>query len=322
MASYKDFEVSGAPVSSLFEMSLSGFNIISSSSNLMVVSTPSNFEIRIIGNNLSIDVVTKSDGTFEFVTGGTVSALSRTSVGGGVVYESVTDIPDVPFKQPANNDISILVKAAFAGNDIFDGSARSEKFFAGSGDDIVNGKGGFDLSVYSGPAGEYGITNQGGVITVTDKSAARDGTDTLTDIERLVFTDEIVAFDTLAAQAYRVYEAAFNRTPDRGGLSYWVNALDHGADLRQVTAVFVSSEEFQGIYGTNPATEDVVTRFYVNVLDRQPDAAGISYWVDQIKGGRSIADALLGFSESSENIANLQSTIGPGVHLDPARMTG
>lgn len=322
MTTYKDFEVSGAPASSLFEMSIAGFNIISSSSNLMVVSTPSNFELRITGSGLSIDVVTKPDGTFEFVTGGTISGLSRTSVGGSVVYESVTDIPNVPFKQPATNDISALVKAAFAGNDIFEGSGRSEKFFAGSGDDKLNGKGGLDVSVYSGPAGEYSITNQGGVITVTDKSSARDGTDTLTDIERLVFTDDIVAFDSLAAQAYRVYEAAFNRTPDKGGLSYWVNALDHGADLREVTAGFASSQEFQSIYGTNPSTEDVVTRFYVNVLDRQPDAAGISYWVDQIKGGRGIADALLGFSESNENIANLQSTVGLGVHLDPTWMVG
>ncbi|WP_436000099.1 DUF4214 domain-containing protein [Rhizobium sp. LjRoot30] len=317
MTVYTDFAVAGAPTSSLFEMSISGFNITSSSSTLMVVSTPSNFELRITGNNLSIDVVTKPDGTFEFVTGGTITGLSRTSVGGSIVYESVTDVPNVPFKQPATDDLSALVKAAFAGNDTFDGSDRAEKFFAGSGDDKVNGKGGFDLSVYSGAAADYGIASQNGTITVTDKTASRDGTDTLTGIERLVFTDEIVAFDSLAAQAYRVYEAAFNRTPDKGGLSYWVNALDHGASLRDVAAGFASSDEFRSIYGSNPTTEDIVTRFYVNVLDRQPDAAGIAYWVDQIKSGRSVADALLGFSESSENIANLQSTIGLGVHLDP-----
>src|SRR5262245_22958642 len=59
--------------------------------------------------------------------------------------------------------------------------------------EILPGQGGFDTANFQGPRANYTITTVGGVTTVTDISAkAIDGTDRLTHIERLQFSDQAV----------------------------------------------------------------------------------------------------------------------------------
>ena len=69
-----------------------------------------------------------------------------------------------------------------AGNDIIMG---------GAGNDIVNGGEGVDWATYSGAFNDYAISIQDGVVTVTDlRTNSPDGTDTLTSIEGLRFSDQ------------------------------------------------------------------------------------------------------------------------------------
>ncbi len=97
----------------------------------------------------------------------------------------------------------------------------------------------------SGNAGNYGIVhNSDGSITIADhRSGAPDGTDTLTNIERVDFASSILALDISngAGDAYRLYQAAFDRTPDIGGLTFWVEQDDHGMDLISMAARFIDS---------------------------------------------------------------------------------
>jgi hypothetical protein len=60
-----------------------------------------------------------------------------------------------------------------------------------------------------------------------------------------------LAFDTdgIAGQAYRIYKAAFNRTPDNDGLKFWIGELDKGMSLLQAASGFVGSAEFNSVYG-------------------------------------------------------------------------
>jgi len=60
-------------------------------------------------------------------------------------------------------------------------------------------------------------------------NSSNSGTpDTLVSIERIQFTDGTLALDESgnAGQAYRLYQAAFGRTPDTPGLSHNLNLLD------------------------------------------------------------------------------------------------
>ena len=148
--------------------------------------------------------------------------------------------------------------------------------------------------------------------------------DRLEDIERLVvstgqqratingevvFGRDIVAFDFdgAAGQGYRIYKAAFDRFPDFMGLGYWIDQLDEGMDLIEVSARFIDSAEFRSLYGESPSNGEFLTAVYRNVLDREPDASGYAWWVDQLQNNpeKTWAKVLADFSESPENVSNV-----------------
>ena len=211
-----------------------------------------------------------------------------------------------------------------AGNDSLIGNDANNGLRGNAGNDMLEGGGGLDTALYNGVRASYTISQTSGSMQVRD-NVGSDGTDTASGIERLRFADVIVAEDVSgnAGQAYRLYQAAFNRTPDKSGLSYWVNSLDHGSDLAAAAASFIVSDEFKAAYG-DPAklsASQFLDVLYANILGRAPDPAGKAYWQDQIEHGFARERVLASFSESSENVAIVGSRIANGIDLDPAWMT-
>lgn len=142
----------------------------------------------------------------------------------------------------------------------------------------------------------------------------------LDSIERLAFDDGTLALDTAgdAGQAYRLYQASFDRTPDQPGLAFWIGQLDSGViSLIDAAEHFLSSLEFQQTYGRNESLGDeaFLDLLYLNVLNRSPDAAGYAFWRAQQDAGLSRADMLVSFSESVENKANVAGQIDDGIWL-------
>ncbi|MFZ6874046.1 DUF4214 domain-containing protein [Undibacterium sp. Di27W] len=202
-----------------------------------------------------------------------------------------------------------------AGNDNIVAGAGNDTIQNGPGNDIINGGSGTDFLIMSGKLGEYAITGTTGNFVIKDV-VGTDGTDTVTQVERLLFTDAALAFDLdgVAGQAYRLYQAAFGRKPDLAGLGYWIDKMDHGANLTQVSAAFFQSAEFQKLYGSFPSTATLLTNFYQNVLHRAPDQAGFDYWANQLnKGMITPAGALASFCESAENQAQVIGQIQNGI---------
>ena len=74
------------------------------------------------------------------------------------------------------------------GNDILNGSAGDDILNGGDGDDTLNGGAGSDVAVFNGSIFYNPITKNGGIITVTD-TEGNGGTDTLTSIENVSFTE-------------------------------------------------------------------------------------------------------------------------------------
>ena len=127
----------------------------------------------------------------------------------------------------------------------------------------------------------------------------------------------------ISEKAYRIYKAAFDRTPDEEGLGYWIQELDKGFALHQVTNSFVISQEFKNLYGADLNNEGFITALYNNVLDRDPDQGGLDYWINDMENnGMSRADVLASFSESAENIANTDPLIELGVLYQPYDLLG
>lgn len=192
--------------------------------------------------------------------------------------------------------------------------------FAGGGNDIVysyrgakyiDGGAGIDTVVYDMPVASYDRGRDSTALYVSGHGSD----DMLVSVERVAFSDGLVAFDQNAAQMYRLYQAAFDRTPDTEGLSYWVDQVDIGLSLAQAAHGFMASNEFRDIYGASPSDADIIGLLYQNVLDRPADQAGFDYWGGQLAAGLSRADLLLQFSESGENIARVAPEIEGGIWL-------
>jgi hypothetical protein len=174
-----------------------------------------------------------------------------------------------------------------------------------------------EVRTFTGMRSDYLITaGSGGYLVVN--LAAGGATTTVGPTARLRFADVSVVLgaDGLAPQLYRLYQAAFNRTPDAAGLGYWLGVMERGASIEQVSAGFVGSKEYQDAYGTNPGNDQVVSRYYQNVLHRAGDPAGYAYWKDILdrKAGTP-AQVLVGFTDSAENKAGVQDAIKNGIAL-------
>jgi hypothetical protein len=158
--------------------------------------------------------------------------------------------------------------------------------------------------------------------TLTDTVADRDGSDTLVNVERLRFSDTALALDTgkdqTAGSGYMLYKAAFNRTPDVGGLGYWINQMDKGMSYIDVAKNFVNSIEFKDAFGgPDPTVNTLVTKLYNNVLSREPDIGGLTFWQEKLSSGVWTTASVLGyFSTSVENVANVTPLIADGIKYE------
>jgi hypothetical protein len=104
------------------------------------------------------------------------------------------------------------------------------------------------------------------------------------------------------AEIFRLYQAAFNRSPETDGYNYWVHQLDQGKPLQSISQLFTTSAEFLSDYG-GLSVNDFVEKLYENILGRQGEPAGVKAWTDALNNGWSQGTVLMGFSESAENVA-------------------
>lgn len=185
-------------------------------------------------------------------------------------------------------------------------SADGRTIVAGAGTQTIVGTGAVDTLHLVGNRADYLQSRSGGASTFT-KVGDPSTKDTVYAVERIKFADTAVAFDHegTGGQAYRLYQAAFNRKPDIGGLGYWISQLDAGVNLNVVADSFLLSEEFKVTYGSNLTNERFLTLLYNNVLHRNPDAEGFNYWSGILNSGVARSTVLIGFSESVENKAQI-----------------
>ncbi len=208
--------------------------------------------------------------------------------------------------------------AGSVGADAIFGLGGEDTITGGEGDDALDGGSGTDTIILRGRKAEYQLEKISlGGWNVSDLKIGRDGRDSLYEIERVKFNDVAIALDIsgLPSQAYRIYKAAFDRIPDLAGLGYWIAQMDKGMDIVAVAARFIDSSEFQQMYGTTASNATFLTKVYNNVLDRNPDEAGLTWWVNEMQNNpaKNWQKVLADFSESPENQAAVASLIADGI---------
>lgn len=198
------------------------------------------------------------------------------------------------------------------------GNALKNSFTLGAGNNAVDGMGSTDTVVYGGASSNYTIERGVWGHIVTAKSGS-DGKDTLINVERIQFSDgwKAIDIDGIGGQVYRLYEAVFGRPSDTTGMGYWIDRMEKGSSLLQVSKEFITNQpEFDKLYGANPSDREFLTKLYLNILDRAPDTAGYEYWLGRIVDS-SREQILMEFSEGFENQAQVIGTISGGIDFTP-----
>jgi serralysin len=270
------------------------------------------------GNQAVFSGTGEAGSTISLINTGNI-VLGQTTVGAGGAWSigppalpngaySVT----VQSSDIADNTTNASAPLAFSINSTLNrtGTAGRDTLTTSAGNNALDGGAGIDTAVYTGARAGYTIAKFIAGFTVTG-----DGSDALYNMERITFADTAVALDIAGngGQAYRLYRAAFDRVPDKGGVGFWIDVMDKGLSLQAVAAYFLISDEFKSTYGSNLTTPQFIDELYDNVLHRVRDGAGFDFWVEAIDArGASRADVLAAFSESAENQAQVIGSIQNG----------
>ncbi len=99
------------------------------------------------------------------------------------------------------------------------------------------------------------------------------------------------------------YVAYWNRAADPDGLNYWLSQIARGSvDVPAVAENFGLSQEAKDLYfylrspdtATNADVEAFVRSVYRSLLNREPDQAGLVYWVDVLNRGVATPGLVIG----------------------------
>lgn len=106
------------------------------------------------------------------------------------------------------------------------------------------------------------------------------------------------------ASIVRLYLGFLGRVPDSVGIEFWISQHRQGRngagqDLTTVATRFAEASQFE--LGTRLTDQQFVARVYDTILGRQPEQAGLDYWVGRLEEGMPRGRLLLEVSESVEH---------------------
>ncbi len=186
------------------------------------------------------------------------------------------------------------------GNDTLLGNLGNNVLRGNRGDDILDGNTGIDTAVFSGSRAGYELTI-GAKIQVVDKSGL-EGTDNLTKIERLQFTDKSVAIDLdgNAGSTAKIIGAVLGNSALKNptyvgiGLSF----LDKGMSYSDLGSLALNAV---GVT-TNDA---IVSTLWLNVIGSPASALDKAPFVKMLAGGMKAGDLVALAADTAFNTTNI-----------------
>lgn len=228
---------------------------------------------------------------------------------------------------PAGDQTKVdRVVVGSAGNDkIIVADAKNTQVILGTGDSSVQTGGGVDTveaglgnSSIVGGSGDYAVVKLAGAptnytVTVNNGHAVvtNNTTNKVTDISKIQYVQLdsgkalVFAKNSVEAAISTLYQTAFGRTADAGGLDYWFDLGRGGATLKQIADAFTHSAEFAAQAALS--NTDFVNGLYQHTFGRAGEDSGVAYWVDALAHGSTKADLIVQFSQIGAN--NIAGTI-------------
>lgn len=172
-----------------------------------------------------------------------------------------------------------------------------------------------------------------GTVTSNSKSGSQKktvtGQDTLTEVERVQFSDKTLALDIdkttePAGAALALYYAGFNQKPDPGILGRWIyeadQAYSHPSSKSASTSVIETVAQKMLDYYAPRGLDNAafVSLLYHNVLEKTPTPGEVYWFADQLnKHVYSPAHLLAMAAEQSANAADYSDLLLTGVAYTP-----
>jgi len=173
-----------------------------------------------------------------------------------------------------------------------------------AGNDTIFGGAGLDTVVFSGLRSQYSLSAQGADgFRVTDSVAARNGTDTVSGVERLRFSDTSLALDLdgNAGKVAKILGAIFgpSSVSNKTYVGIGLGLMDDGMSYEALAALAVS------VTGKSSST-DVCTLLWTNVIGSAPTTADIAPFKAMLDSGQMSIGGLAALAaDTSFNTTNI-----------------
>jgi len=201
--------------------------------------------------------------------------------------------------------VGTVIENAYGGdgNDLLNGNDVANVLCGMRGDDLIIGGLGIDTAVYGGSRSNYTLTKGASTYTVTAKTGA-DGTDTLSNVENLTFTDVTLptdidlflatkgaavaargAVDVASAIATQMSVVYLGRPADKTLLLDLKTALGNDQPSAAVLNLIAAKAIQDGAFSASDSSKDIVINTFNNIMGFLPSAYEQTEWAKYIDNG-------------------------------------
>jgi hypothetical protein len=239
-------------------------------------------------------VTVRTDGTFEYRPND--NYFGQDSFGIGIIDAAgkkqtvelqinVASVIDT-IRGSAGNDILV----GFADADVLLGLGGNDRLRGGGGDDSIDGGDGIDAAVFTGSLANSTITRQGSALSVRTRE---DGTDTVSNVERLHFSDQALAYDLsgTAGSVAKIIGALLGKQylSDKGLVGAGLSLMDGGLKIEEAVNLVITQPVFAQLAGASPGKtvpNDLFVKFiYQNITGQAIDSTSQADLVSLLEGG-------------------------------------
>ena len=108
------------------------------------------------------------------------------------------------------------------------------------------------------------------------------------------------AVNETVGRVERAYITLLGRSPDDGGLRYWLDRQADGLEYERIIQFFLDSPERRASYPEGQSDTEFLEQLYRDAFDRAPDSVGVDYWTGQLAAGMTRDQVALFFIDSAE----------------------
>lgn len=123
----------------------------------------------------------------------------------------------------------------------------------------------------------------------------------------------------------RYYVGYYNRAPDPEGFDFWVTAYENGVSTLEIATFFSDQDETRALYpyfsdpaGNSP--EQFITSIYNNLFNREPDAAGLAFWIEALTSGNvntgQMIEEIIGGARTNPDLAVVQNKVASALYWE------